>query len=74
MVCSERKKPLPRMVRDKMQRQRFELKYRLTEELAPQVREFVASYLDLEENGVGKPDYSYPIHSLYLDSNLLATY
>ena len=57
-----------------MQRQRFELKYRLTEELAPQVREFVASYLDLDENGVGKPDYSYPVHSLYLDSDLLTTY
>ena len=57
-----------------MQRQRFELKYRLTEELAPQVREFVSSYLELDENGVGKPDYSYPVHSLYLDSDTLATY
>jgi hypothetical protein len=62
------------MVRDKMQRQRFELKYRLTEELAPQVREFVSSYLELDENGVGKPDYSYPVHSLYLDSDTLTTY
>jgi hypothetical protein len=62
------------MVRDKMQRQRFELKYRLTEELAVRVREFVASYLLLDENGVGKPDYSYPVHSLYLDSDSLATY
>jgi hypothetical protein len=57
-----------------MQRQRFELKYRLTEELAPLVREFVSSYLSLDENGVGKPDYSYPVHSLYLDSDHLATY
>lgn len=62
------------MVKDKMQRQRFELKYRLTEELAQDVREFVASYLDLDENGVGKPDYSYPVHSLYLDSDRLTTY
>jgi hypothetical protein len=62
------------MVRDKMQRQRFELKYRLTEELAWQVREFVASYLELDENGVGKPDYSYSVHSLYLDSDQLFTY
>jgi hypothetical protein len=62
------------MFRDKMQRQRFELKYRLTEELAWQVREFVAAHLELDENGVGKPDYSYPVHSLYLDSDQLFTY
>lgn len=62
------------MFRDKMQRQRFELKYRLTEELAWQVREFVASHLELDENGVGKPDYSYSVHSLYLDSDQLFTY
>jgi hypothetical protein len=62
------------MFRDKMQRQRFELKYRLTEELAWQVRDFVAAHLDLDENGVGKPDYSYPVHSLYLDSDQLHTY
>jgi hypothetical protein len=57
-----------------MQRQRFELKYRLTEELAWQVREFVASHLELDENAVGQPDYSYAVHSLYLDSDQLHTY
>jgi hypothetical protein len=59
---------------NQMQAQRFELKYRLTDEKALEVREFVASYMDLDEYGVGKPNYSYPVHSLYLDSDDLATY
>jgi len=57
-----------------MQRQRFELKYRLDEQLALRIREYVAEYLLLDENGVGKPSYSYPVHSLYVDSDELATY
>jgi len=59
---------------NQMQAQRFELKYRLTEEKAQEVREFVASYMELDEYGVGKPNFSYPVHSLYLDSDDLATY
>ena len=57
-----------------MQRQRFEFKYRITEERALVVREFVGSYLQIDENGIGKPDLSYPVHSLYLDSDDLFTY
>lgn len=57
------------MVRDKMQASRFEQKYLVSEGTALQIREFVQSYLELDENGVGKPDYSYPVHSLYLDSD-----
>lgn len=62
------------MAPDKMQAQRWELKYRLTEEVAHQVREFVAGYMEVDEHGVGKPNYSYPVHSLYLDSDDFATY
>lgn len=51
-----------------MQRQRFEQKYMLDEDQALAIREFVAAHLELDENGVGKPSYSYPVHSLYLDS------
>ena len=51
-----------------MQASRFEQKYLIREETAQQVRDFVQSYLELDENGVGKPDFSYPVHSLYLDS------
>jgi VTC domain-containing protein len=56
------------MAPDKLQTSRFELKYLIDEETALGVREVVRSYLELDENSVGKPDYSYPVHSLYLDS------
>src|SRR5262245_33363082 len=62
------------MARDRMQKQRFELKYFVTEETALMVRDFVRSYLDFDEYSVGKPNYSYPVHSLYLDSDDLQLY
>lgn len=62
------------MARDRMQRQRFEQKYMLEEEKALAIREYVAAHLELDENGVGKPQYSYPVHSLYLDSPELTTF
>src|SRR4026209_198005 len=62
------------MARDRMQKQRFELKYLINEEHALMAREFVRSYLDFDEYSVGKPNYSYPVHSLYLDSDDLKLY
>jgi len=62
------------MATDRMQRQRFEMKYLLSETWAIQIRDFVGSYLELDENGIGKPDFSYAVHSLYLDSDSLETY
>lgn len=62
------------MARDLMQRQRFEQKYRVGEERAHAIREFVRGYLEVDEYGVGKPNFAYPVHSLYLDSDDLATY
>lgn len=62
------------MARDRMQKQRFELKYLISEEKALLVRDFVRSYLDFDEYSVGKPDYSYPVHSLYIDSDDLKLY
>ena len=62
------------MAKDRMQRQRFEHKYMLTEAQAHRIRDFVSGFLELDENGVGKPDFSYPVHSLYLDSGTLSTY
>jgi hypothetical protein len=55
-------------MRDKMQLQRFELKYMIDEEVAMAVRDFVSTHLELDEFSVGKPNFSYPVHSLYLDS------
>jgi VTC domain len=62
------------MARDRMQKQRFELKYLISEETALLVRDFVKGYLDFDEYSVGKPNYSYPVHSLYLDSDSLKLY
>ncbi len=62
------------MSQDRMQRQRFEHKYMLSEEQAFAIRQMVAARLELDENGVGKPNFSYPVHSLYLDSKDLYTF
>lgn len=48
---------------------RFELKYLIPNAVALKVRAFVQQHLDLDEFGEGKPNLSYPIHSLYLDSD-----
>ena len=57
-----------------MQGSRFEHKYIIGEEQALQVRDFIRSRLELDEHGVGKPNFSYPVHSLYLDSDDLKLY
>src|SRR6266404_9701434 len=62
------------MRRDRMQTQRFELKYLIPEATALLVRDFVRSYLAMDEFSVGRPNYSYPVHSLYLDSDDLKIY
>lgn len=62
------------MAEDRMQRQRFERKYRIPEQLAIAVRDFVSTQLELDEFGANHPQLSYPVHSLYLDSDGLDTY
>jgi VTC domain len=62
------------MSQDKLQLQRFELKYNVSEEVALAVREFVRSYLEIDEYGATLPNFSYPVHSLYIDSPNLQTY
>ncbi len=57
-----------------MQASRFELKYIIPDDVALATRDFLAGYLELDEFGATQPNYSYPIHSLYLDSDQLATY
>ncbi|HUR58095.1 MAG TPA: VTC domain-containing protein, partial [Opitutaceae bacterium] len=65
---------LPAMSIDRAQRQRREIKYIIREEVALAIRSYLNSYLEPDENAVGKPDNSYMVHTLYLDSNQLATY
>lgn len=59
---------------DRAQRTRREIKYVIPEETALRVRSYLVSYLDPDENAVGKVDNSYDVQSLYLDSNQLLTY
>lgn len=58
----------------KLQKQRHELKYVIPEHHALAIRDFVRCYLDLDQNGASSPDYSYPVHSLYLDSPNMSLY
>ncbi len=62
------------MHQDRLQLQRLELKYIISEDRALAIRDFVKSYVDLDEYSADKPNYSYRIHSLYLDSDELTTY
>jgi hypothetical protein len=59
---------------DNLQHQRLELKYVVPERIALGVRDFVSSYLTLDAFGTRQPDLSYPVHSLYLDSDDLVFY
>jgi hypothetical protein len=48
---------------------RYELKYFVSPEQALRIRDFVREYLDFDEYSVGKPEFSYPVHTLHLDSD-----
>lgn len=62
------------MAPDRMQRQRFEFKYVLDEATALNIREFVWAFLQVDEAGVGRPNFAYGVHSIYLDSRELTTF
>jgi hypothetical protein len=61
-------------MQDRLQEQRYELKYWLDESKALRVRQFVQSYLTLDEYSAKQENLSYPTLSLYLDSDQLDTY
>jgi hypothetical protein len=58
----------------RLQQQRFELKYLIDEAITPGIRDFLTSYLEVDEYGAERPNFSYPVHSLYLDSDDMETY
>ena len=62
------------MEQDNLQKQRYELKYVIPEQKALAIRDFLRCYLDVDNNCLGQPDLSYPVHSLYLDSPGMALY
>jgi len=47
----------------------YELNYLISEEKALHVRDHVANYLELHEDSVGRPNFSWPVHTLCLDSD-----
>ncbi|MDG5766889.1 polyphosphate polymerase domain-containing protein [Balneolales bacterium ANBcel1] len=59
---------------DTIQRQRFEHKYVINENVALGIRDFLSSYLDIDSYGATQPNLSYPVHSLYFDSPGMRTY
>lgn len=56
------------------QKQRFEMKYKISEAKAQQIRFFVQNYLACDSYGITQPNLSYSVNSLYLDSPSLKTY
>ncbi len=57
----------------RLQAQRFELKYLISEALVEPMRDFLRCYLELDDFSAGRPNNSYQIHSVYLDSDNLHT-
>jgi hypothetical protein len=62
------------MAADRLQTQRFELKYLIREETAVAVRRFASCYLTVDAFAEALPGHAYPVHSLYLDSPELTTF
>jgi hypothetical protein len=62
------------MAKDRTQGARFEWKYVVNEEAALRIRDFVRSSFHLDQHGLCKPNHSYQVHSLYLDSDDLKLY
>lgn len=62
------------MPTDRLQTQRFELKYLINESTARSLRQFLRCYLKPDEFCATLPNNEYSVHSLYLDSPELTTY
>lgn len=62
------------MSTDRLQTQRFELKFQVAEATAVAIRHFVRPYLAPDDFAANNEIPAYPVHSLYLDSGDLHTY
>ncbi len=62
------------MIPDRLQRQRYELKFQIAEATALGLRDFVRADLEPDEFAVGARGFSHPVHRLYLDSAELGQY
>jgi hypothetical protein len=59
---------------DQMQRQRFELKYRISPDAAQAVEDIVRRRLKRDHNSIPQGSRGYPVHSLYLDTAAFRLY
>src|SRR2546426_12619203 len=48
---------------------RYELKFAIPPDVALLLRDFVRTYLEMDEYSVGKTNFSYAVHTIYLDSD-----
>ncbi len=62
------------MSQSSFQQQRFELKYLIDEKQCKRIGRFVSHFLELDDFAAGRPNDSYPVHSVYLDSDDLKTH
>jgi hypothetical protein len=58
----------------RIQQHRFELKYRVPRQLVGALRDFVSGHLEMDDYSACRPEFAYPVHSVYLDSAGLDTY
>ncbi|MSU42206.1 MAG: polyphosphate polymerase domain-containing protein [Pedosphaera sp.] len=59
---------------DRLQTQRFEIKYLVNATTAWRVRDSLATHLLLDEYSQAQPHHAYPVYSLYLDSDARQLY
>lgn len=59
---------------NKMPRPRLELKHRVNEATARAVRDYVGAFLELDRYVTDRVSLSYPVDSVYLDSDALTTF
>lgn len=57
-----------------MHPEHHELNYLVTQAKALHLREYIRSFMNPDDRSVGRPDFSYPVHTLYLDSKGLQLY
>ena len=62
------------MTLDILQPSRCDLGLIITDQIALPILDFVQSFLELDEHGLGKKDCSYAVHNIHLDSNGMKTY
>jgi len=65
----QRLRGAPAVRKDSMLSRRYELKYRIRESKARAIARYIQSYIAADQYSRKRPDYQYPISSLYFDSN-----